>query len=226
MARETYLERRWPNTPLFQAVADRWCTDECCLLLGLVWNAYDRLVDNDLVQVPFSADDEAKEESLNFLLSLRIDQCKSGDEPFAVVHETPEQTKRKRGGGKSPTPDIGFVLYEFPRTVWPVECMVLANERDVDSYVKEINHNLLSGRYATFSSEGAMIGYFAEGDASVTFACIEAAVGHRLRNHPRFTDRPHKLSDHRREDLPDNNSPIDFCCHHLIMLLRTVGATT
>jgi hypothetical protein len=90
MTRKTYLERRWPDTPVFQRIATLWCADQSRRLLDLVWRAYDLLIANDLKTVAFDANDEAREESLNYLLSLRIDQCK-GDPTFYVVHQPPEQ---------------------------------------------------------------------------------------------------------------------------------------
>jgi len=217
MTRQTYLERRWPNTPVFQDIAEQWCADLSRLLLDLIWRGYDLLVTNDLQNVPFSLNNEAKEESLNFLLAVRIDQCKTGDEPFYVSHQPPEQTRRKRGRGKSPQPDIGFVLYEYPRSVWPMEGKMLSDDQDVAAYLAEIETNLLSGRYATFSREGAMLGYLLAGDPQRTLEGIGNNLGTTLRDHPRFTDRPHKLSEHLRARVPHINSPNDFVCHHLIL---------
>jgi len=151
MTRLTYLERRWPDSPLFQQVAWTWCQDQSRLLLDLVWRGYDRLLSEDVERLPFSGDEEVKEESLNHLLALRIDQCKSGDEPFYVEHQPPEQTKRQRGKGRSPQPDIGFTLYDYPRTVWPLEGKVLARDGQVGPYLGEINNNFLrGGREITF----------------------------------------------------------------------------
>jgi hypothetical protein len=185
----------------------------------LVWAAYDRLVRDDLSQVPFSADDEAKEETLNFLLATRIDQCRSGDEPFSVSHQPPEQTKRLPGPGRSPQPDIGFVLYECPRAVWPIEAKVLTNDADVNGYVTDLRANLLTGRYATFSCEGAMLGYLLRGEPSVVLAHIARMVPCLMRPHPAFPERDHRVSDHARASCPDDRSPSTFRCHHLVLAL-------
>lgn len=203
---------------MFQEIAVQWCEGQSRRLLDLVWRGYDLLLANDLHKVAFNADDEAREESLNFLLALRIDQCK-GNAPFYVAHQPPEQTKRKRGKGRSPQPDIGFALYEHPRTVWPMEGKVLMHERDVSAYLTEIETNFVKARYATFSSEGAMLGYLATGDAETLLSNVNIALGNTLRSHTDFADRPHKLSDHARVTLPHANSPADFVCHHLILCL-------
>ena len=115
MTPSTYLERRWPDSPVFQDIARHWCEDQSRLLLELVWRGYDRLLTQDLSVTAFSDTDEAKEESLNFLLCLQINHCMTGDEPCCAIHQPPEQTKRKRGRGRSPQPDIGFTLYDYPR---------------------------------------------------------------------------------------------------------------
>lgn len=218
MTRKTYLERRWPDTPTFQNIAVLWCEDQSHRLLDLVWRGYELLMANDLQQVAFNANDEAREESLNYLLSLRIDQCK-GIAPFNVAHNPPEQTKRKRGKGKSPEPDIGFALYEHPRTVWPIEAKVLMHDSDVTPYVNEIKTNFIEARYATFSSEGAMVGYLLAGDAATVLSHISVALRCTLRKHAHFDKRPHMLSDHKRANLPHQNSPANFVCHHLIFCL-------
>lgn len=218
MTRQTYLERRWPDTPAFQNVAAKWCANQSRRLLDIVWRGYDLLFENDLSQVAFAAADEAREESLNYLLALRIDQCK-GNAPFYVTHQPPEQTKRKGGRGRSPQPDLGFALYEHPRSVWPMEGKVLMHDRDVSAYLAEIETNFIKARYATFSSEGAMLGYLVTGDAEIALSHINENLGTGLRNHPHFSRRPHRLSDHTRTNLPHPNSPADFICHHLILCL-------
>lgn len=218
MTRQTYLERRWPSTPMFQNIAALWCADQSRRLLELVWRGYDLLFADDLDKVDFVADDEAREESLNYLLALRIDQCK-GDSPFYVAHQPPEQAKRKRGKGRSPQPDIGFALYEYPRTVWPMEGKVLMCDRDVSAYLAEIETNFVKARYATFSSEGAMLGYLVCGDPETVFSHICNDLGTELRDHLHFRERPHRLSDHTRANLPHPSSPNNFVCHHLILRL-------
>ena len=223
MTPSTYLERRWPDSPPFQEMASRWCQDQSRLLLDLVWQGFDLLLAQDLNVVRFSDSDEAKEESLNSLLALRIQQCKSGDEPFAVQHQPPEQTKRKRRRGRSPQPDIGFVLYDYPRAAWPLEAKVLARDEAVGPYVAEINDNFITCRYATFSSEGAMLGYLLHGEPEKTFAAIAASLAQALMPHRHFPDRDQRVTYHQRRQIPHPNSPREFTCHHL--LLRIPAAT-
>ena len=210
---------------MFQDVATQWCADHSRRLLTLVWQAYDLLATNDLNEVAFEAEGEAREESLNYLLAVRIDQCKR-EAPFYVVHLPPEQAKRKRGKGSSPQPDIGFALYENPRTVWPLEGKVLMHDRDVLAYLAEIEKNFIEARYATFSGEGAMLGYLMAGDPETALSHVRDALGCTLRNHPHFCQRPHKLSDHTRTNLPHPNSSADFVCHHLVLCLSLTPIST
>jgi hypothetical protein len=175
----------------------------------------------DLQEVPVRADDEAKEESLNHLLAVRIDQCKSGDEPFYVFHQPPEQAARKRGRARSPQPDIGFALYDYPRSIWPIEAKILDHDRDVRAYLAEIRDNLLTGRYATFSREGAMVGYLLEGTPETFLGNIAGQMAEPLLPHSYFQDRPHRVSEHVRTRLPDPNAPTAFSCHHIVMQVAT-----
>jgi len=218
----TYFERRWPDSPAFQAIAERWCQDQSRLLLELVWRGYDRLLSQDLNVFSFSDTDEDKERSLNLLLNIRITECLSGDEPFCVVHETPEQTKRKGRGARPPQPDMGFVLNNYPRAVWPLEAKVLSDDRAVGPYVAEIQSNFITCRYATFSSEGAMLGYLLHGEPERAFAAIATSLAQALIPHPHFPDRDQKVTHHHRGQVPNPNSPREFTCHHLLLRIPTV----
>jgi hypothetical protein len=220
MTRRTYLDRRWPDTPLFQDVAMEWCADQSRLLLELLWRACDLLLDG-FYEVSLSANDEAKEETLNFLIAGKVNHCMSGDEPFWFPPQPPETARRKRGKGSSPTPDHGFVPYEYPRSIWPIEGKVLKNDGDLKAYVAEINDNFLTGRYAAFSREGAMLGYLLKGDPIRTLGQIGVRLNLPLASHPHFRDRPHRISVHLRTAIT-RNAAEEFQCHHLILLIPTV----
>jgi hypothetical protein len=221
VARRTYLERRFPTPPLFQTLAQEWCADQSASLLRLAWDAYDRLKKDHFEQLPLSHQDERKEETLNQLLALAMDQCKNRFAPFSIIHEVPEQTARKGGRSQSPHPDIGFCFYDNPRAVWPLEGKVLDNDRNVAAYSAEVNANFLTGRYATFSNEGAMIGYLLSGKPDIAFANIELGISSKLSDHNFIRDRAHKVSDHNRGTQPHPGSPIVFLCHHLILEIDT-----
>ena len=219
--RPTYLERLSPAPPSFQQLAAVWCADQSALILRLVWVAYDLLHGNYLDRQALSRQDDRKEETLNYLLALEIDKNKGEFAPFSVTPEVPEQTGRKGGKAQSPRPDIGLCCYDNPRVVWPLEGKILKDDADVAAYAAEVIGNFLTGRYATFSSEGAMVGYLLSGIPETGFTNIAAAIGCTLLKHKVIQDRPHRVSEHRRADLPHPNCPVDFLCHHLLMEIRT-----
>jgi hypothetical protein len=226
VARRTYLERLFPDSAVFQDLAKEWCADQSALLLRLVWDAYDRLKRDHLDRDPIRGEDERKEESLNLLLFLSIDRCKDRFAPFSVIHEVPEQTAGKGGRAQSPHPDVGFCFYENPRAVWPLEGKILESEHDVTAYCAEVTSNCLTGRYATFSNEGAMLGYLLSGDPNKTFAHIRKGISCNLLRHQVIRDRPHRVSSHSRENLPDPRSPRGFFCHHMILEITSAYQPT
>jgi hypothetical protein len=207
---------------LFQDLAKEWCADQSALLLRLVWDGFDRFRRDSFDRELISREDERKEESLNYLLALSIDRCKDRFAPFSVISEVPEQTARKGGQGQSPHPDIGFCAYDNPRAVWPLEAKVLKSEDDVIAYCSEVTTNFLTGRYATFSNEGAMLGYLLTGQPTETFFSIGKLLCCRLADHKTIRNRPHKVSSHMRQNLPDRRSPVEFLCHHLIFEMGPV----
>lgn len=213
--RRTYQQRRWPETPLFQNIAKKWCSNQSHLLMDLVWRAVDLVCQNDLSKLPMEASDEAKEESLNSMLSVRIEQLKSGDEPFAVVHQPPEPTQRKTKNARSPTPDIGFVWYENQMCVWPMEGKILAGKNGANEYATEVETNFLTGRYASYSTEGAMLGYLLTGSPAKTLESLAKKLSKRFSDHPNLSERTHKISKHKRKKS-ETQPAGDFYCHHLV----------
>ena len=153
VARRTYLERRFPTPPLFQEMAEEWCADQSASLLRLVWDAYDRLKKDHLNNYHCPVKTSAKRKPSTSFFHLQLIDARINS-PFSVVHEVPEQTARKGGKAQSPHPDIGFCFYDNPRAIWPLECKVLGDDGDVAAYSTEVSVNFLTGRYATFSSEG------------------------------------------------------------------------
>ena len=223
MVNQTYPQRRWPDTCIFQALAQHWCADGSRILCGFIWDGYDRLRKEVLDQLDCSPNDEDLERSVTQLLVPRIRKCMSGDEPFDLEHGPFEFSTRLSGPGASPQPDMGFVWYRHPRAIWPIEAKVLRLDRNIQPYVVEVKQNLLSGRYAPFSTEGAMVGYLLSGDATVVFELVATSLRCKLLHHASFPDRDHKVSPHTRDNLADQKSPHDFCCHHMIMWIAEQG---
>jgi hypothetical protein len=218
-----YLNRRDPNPKTFQELAGRWCIGRSARLLEVIWAGIDLLVMSYLNEKSFKKTDMMIEETVNFLLSLTIAQSLDPYCPFVVSRECPEQTVRKSRRGKSPCPDLCFVMISNPRALWSMEGKVLKDPEDVDAYCLEVTENFMTGRYSTFSHEGAMLGYLISGDGVDTFNHISEKLSCDLLNHPAFSGRDHRISTHVRLDRPHPQTPIDFTCHHLIISIANAG---
>jgi hypothetical protein len=95
----------------------------------------------------------------------------------------------------------------------------LRSDGSVAEYVSEITGNYLTCRYAPFSSEAGMLGYLLKGMPETTFNNIAAAIPRDLSDHPDFSGRNHKTSDHDRTVPAGKKYPAKFRCHHLLLQL-------
>lgn len=80
-------------------------------------------------------------------------------------------------------------------------------------------------RYAPFSSEGGMLGYLMAGEARNAFTNIEKKLNRKnvickLNDCPKIINRDYKLSNHKRTVPPGKSYPVEFCCHHLILIIK------
>lgn len=144
----------------------------------------------------------------------------TGNEPFYVQHGAYEIERRKASPGQSPQYDIAFVLNENPRVMWPLEAKTLKTDGAVADYVDDVQTQLLTCRYAPFSSEGGILGYLLSGEPVEVFDNIEAKLPCVLHHHPAFHDRDHKVSKHRRIVEEGKSYPQGFRCHHLIFSIQ------
>jgi hypothetical protein len=101
--------------------------------------------------------------------------------------------------------------------MWPLEAKVLRSDGAVAPYVKDIQNEFLTCRYAPFSSEGGMLGYLLSGTPSKVFSSIEAKVHCPLTHHLKFPERDHKISNHKRTVPAGKPYPAVFRCHHLLL---------
>ena len=101
--------------------------------------------------------------------------------------------------------------------MWPLEAKVLKTDGAVSEYIKEINDNFMTCRYAPFSSEGGMLGYLLSGNPDKAFTNIAKKLPCTLNDHPDFPNRDHKTSDHQRVIPPEKSYPAEFRCHHLLL---------
>ncbi len=213
----TLFNSRWPITADFTAIANEWQQDATDILLDFIWDAYDQLKCDVLDQVDGRKNEEELERSITQLLEQRIQRVMTGDEPFSVQHGPYEFETRKESPAQPPQYDIAFVLYSNPRTMWPCEAKVLPTDGSVAKYVKDINDEFLTCRYAPFSSEGAMLGYLFSGTPDKVFTNIEKKVPCKLFIPSHKPDRAQRYSNHKRSVPTGKTYPVDFRCHHLIL---------
>jgi len=206
---QTPLQRHFGVPGDFVAMARRWCPDAIEIMLEYVWRGFDQMHEE---QFNVSRDDENIEDDITALVYIRINTLMDGKAPYCLMHKPLENEKRK---GPSPTPDLGFVWRANLRAVFPLEAKVLRTDGSVSAYIKEITDNFLTGRYASFSSEAAMMGYLLSGCPERAFGSISDRLRCHLESHPSFLHRNHRCSDHlRRADERGNKH---FRCHHMIV---------
>jgi len=219
VAKHTYSERRWPDTPEFNSALYRLKQAGSTVLLTIVWKAYDRFCAEELAQVDCSQEDEDLERDITQLLEPKMHETMTGFEPFNVQHESYERESRKAAPAQPPKYDIAFALRNNPRVMWPLEAKVLRTDGSVAEYINEIRTNFLTCRYAPFSSEAAMLGYLLEGNCETAFANIAQKGMWELSAHDHFPKRDHRISDHEREVPEGKPYAMHFRCHHIIFQL-------
>lgn len=218
--RPTILEGRLPETPDFVQLVPKWGADASMLLLAFVWEGYDLLRDEVLSQINWNQDYEELERSITQRFVPMIRKRMTNYEPFSVEHGPYEFETRMPPPAQSPQYDIAFVLYDRsnkPGIMWPLEAKVLRSDGAVAPYVKDIQNEFLTCRYAPFSSEGGMLGYLLSGTPSNAFSSIEAKVHCPLSHHLKFPEREHKISNHKRTVPAGKPYPSVFRCHHLLL---------
>ena len=226
--RQTILEVGLPDTPDFVQLAPKWGADASMLLLAFVWEGYDLLRDEVLSHINWSQDYEELERTITQRFVPKIRQQMTGYEPFSVEHNPYEFETRMPPPAQPPQYDIAFVLYDNKKLeiMWPLEAKILRSDGAVAPYIKDIQNEFLTCRYAPFSSEGGMLGYLFSGNPNKAFSNIEAKLPCALSHHPQFLNRDHKKSHHRRSVPSGKHYPADFCCHHLILQITGSVAST
>jgi hypothetical protein len=222
----TILEKKLGNTDDFVKLAKQWDTDAINILIKFVWEGYDLLTQEVLSQIDSDRNEEQLERSITQSLESRIRRGMTGYEPFEVQHEVYENESRQSAQAQPPQYDIAFKLLANEIIIWPLEAKVLKSDGAIAEYVKEINKNFITCRYAPFSSEGGMLGYLLAGVASKAYSNIAAKVPCTLSHHPDFPTRNHKTSNHKRIVPSEKSYPVDFCCHHLLLEIICSGNTT
>ncbi|MBW1800321.1 MAG: hypothetical protein JRJ85_06280, partial [Deltaproteobacteria bacterium] len=147
----TPLQANYPVPEDFVVMARRWRPDAIEIMLGYVWQGFDTLLDEE--DFDLGKAEESLERDISFIVCVKINDAMDGKPPYCLVHSPPENEMRASARAAPPTPDLGFVWIHNPRAIFPFEAKILPTDRKIEKYVKEIEGNFLTGRYASFSSE-------------------------------------------------------------------------
>ncbi len=215
--RQTISELRWPDTDEFMALSQQWNETASTNILTFVWKGYDLLVKEVFSEIDCSQAEDDVERDITQLLEPEIRRVMTGDEPLDVQHGSYERETRQLAPAQPKEYDIAFILRANRRIIWPLEAKVLKTDGAVGEYIKEINDNFITCRYAPFSSQGGMLGYLFSGDSNKAFSNIATKVPCTLNDHPDFPTRDHKTSDHQRVVPSGKSYTVEFRCHHLLL---------
>jgi hypothetical protein len=213
------IQANYPIPEDFVALAQRLRPDAISVMLDHVWQGYDRLRQVDSFAV--TQEDIQLEDEITAALHARIQDVMHESDafsPFKVVHQ-PLEGEKQKDMGRPPQSDLGFRLSGGNvRSHFSIEAKLIRTDGAVSRYIKEISDNFLTGRYSTFSSEAAMLGYQLSGTAGNAFSAIGAALKCRLTKPSSFPNREHRCSFHQRKVGAAPNAGTKFKCHHLLML--------
>lgn len=231
-------ELRWPKVVEFEAAAIKLRMNAMDVLIGAIWAGYDAFMaavveGRDVELKELSAELEGKERagvdireataeverSISQMLSHHIGRVLDPYAPFHVCHAPREFQSRLPPPAQAPEYDIGFVLNENHRSIWPLEAKVLHTPRALSPYIADLREQFLTGRYAPFSKGGAMVAYLLSGEAYEFLSRLSEEIGEPLQELAVVSSRPHRVSDHQRTVTPGLGMPEYFRCHHLVMLM-------
>lgn len=225
----TLEEVLFPNLPLLTD-PNHWSLRWSNSILQYIWEGYDLFKAETLTKIDFSLVTIFIENSVTELLLPCIREKATGNIPFDIEHEIGE--RETAIAGQTPRNDIVFILREKRRLKYPLEAKalkfdtkaVLEEER---GYIESINTRFLTGKYAPFSSEGAMLGYLINGSPNRCLENIATSLGVTLTQDEKFPLRPHKFSEHTRTLSNVKNTDLHPFCpklfrlHHLILEIKS-----
>lgn len=209
-----------PSSPYRSALPDAqfiahiagWSADQTAIMLKFVWHAYDSMI----ADMPY-VEPRDLERGITQLLERRIQDAMTGDEPYYVQHGPYEHETMAQPPAQPPSYDLAFVLRAEERIMWPIEAKVMETPNQIADYVRDVNNEFITCRYAPFSDAGAMLGYLLSGSANDAFENIGEKLGCNLTNLPALSMRAHRISDHQRKVSTGKAYPPAFRCHHLLM---------
>ena len=194
-------------------------------MLTLVWNGFDRLKRQPrFASLDFSNDYAQLERSLTSLhmqeITLLWRETASAFESFMPQHESWELQNITLRSARPPSCDLGFVLLSNRRIQWAVEAKVLRSPGALAEYLADLQ-KYLDGSSAPFSNESALGAYLVAGISDDVFAEISKRVKCVLKQHPDFSERPHRCSEHTRSpEATSRGLSALFVYHHLVFSLN------
>ena len=216
--RLTPFDLAWPDdAEEYANLARDWGAAAFEGMLAAVWNGYDDLAASVLDRIDINQADDEIERTITQILEPCIRRYLSGDEPYYVQHGAYEFATRRPAPAQPPQYDLAFVLIGNPKVMWPLEAKVLRSDGQVALYVRDIQQEFLTGRYAPHVNDGAMLGYLLQGSPATAFHNISRRLSCPLLPVPKFQSVPHRVSVHYRSPANPDFLSGDFRCHHMLM---------
>ena len=196
----------------FVALARSWMQNPAVQFLSFIWLAYE-----EMIKSPPPVDKRDLERSITQLLEPRVRDVMTGDEPFYIQHGPFERETMKAPPAQPPEYDLAFVFRADERIMWPAEAKVLETPVSVAAYIRDVENEFLTCRYAPFSTSGAMLGYLLTGKPVNVFTAIAERLGCALEPVPEHPAKPNRRSQHKRTVPAEKLYPVEFDCYHVIL---------
>ena len=207
--------------PAFISLACSWIQNPTRQFLGFVWLAY-----KNMKTSPPCVNTKDLERSITQLLEPRVRDMMTGDEPFYIQHGPYERETMKAPPAQPPEYDLAFVFRADERIMWPMEAKVLETSKSVAAYIRDVQNEFLTCRYAPFSNSGAMLGYLLTGTPDDSFAVIAKKLGCTLELVAEHPTKPNRLSQHKRNVPAGKPYPVEFGCYHMILEFPDLSRAT
>jgi len=216
-----FREQAWPEDPAFKELALEWGETVSERILDWVWRAFDALRAGPIARVDLTEPMEQLERDLTNLHFIQIQilwaRETDGFPALSPVPEMSEFESRYSASAKPPAHDLGFVNFENPRIVWPIEAKVVEKPSILGRYLTDVRDKFVAGIAAPFVGQAGMIGYLLSGRAGEVFAGLEPELSQPLKHPAAFATRDHRTSLHTRGKSPFGRDLPDLLLHHLIM---------
>ena len=194
--RLSYSQQVFPATTEFTACLNKLQEDGVRVMLGGIWEGFDRLKAEVLDRNPPPSRENADlERDLTEMLYPHILKALPALLPYYLQHEKKER-EHAMPGGQPPEPDLSFVMYSNIRVTFPLDSKVVERDgvSDLADYADTVQNRFLNCVYAPFSKEGGMIAFLLAGSVRTVFICLGTTLGSAYRQQHIF---PPGTTEHR-----------------------------